>query len=66
VSDHLNAAINRVASAILPQDVGAGKDATGGAVISLTEAVMGITAGLVRVADALLDVANAIRENHAA
>lgn len=62
MSDHLNAAINRVADALAWHHTAPGKDAAGGTVSSLTEAVMGITAGLVRVADALLDIANAIRE----
>lgn len=39
-----------------------GEDATGGHVGSLTEAVMGTTAGLVRIADAISDLAGAIRE----
>ena len=39
-----------------------GQDATGGTVDSLTEAVMGTTAGLVRIADAISDLAEAIRE----
>jgi len=40
-----------------------GTDECGGVVASLTESVMGITAGLVRVAEALESIANAIREN---
>jgi hypothetical protein len=39
-----------------------GKDETGGTVVCLTEAVMGITAGLCRIADAIGDLAEAIRE----
>jgi hypothetical protein len=37
-------------------DAGPGTDATGGSVNSLTEAAMGITAGLVKVADAINDL----------
>lgn len=40
-----------------------GRDETDGHVESLTEAVMGVTAGLVRIADALHDLAAAIREH---
>lgn len=40
-----------------------GRDETDGHVESLTEAVMGITAGLVRIADALSDLASAVREH---
>lgn len=39
-----------------------GHDAAGGAVDSLTEAVMGVTAGLVQIADAISDLAAAVRE----
>ena len=39
-----------------------GKDETGGHVECLTEAVMGITAGLCRVAEAIADLAAAVRE----
>lgn len=40
-----------------------GHDEMGSHVESLTEAVMGVTAGLVRIADALGDVAEAIRSH---
>jgi len=43
-------------------DGGQGKDATGGHVECLTEAVMGVTAGLCRIADAISDLASAVRE----
>lgn len=52
----------RIASAITPLGVCGGKDATGGHVESLTEAVMGMTAGLCRIAESLDNVAAAIRE----
>ena len=39
-----------------------GRDAAGGHVGSLTEAVMGNTAGLVRIADAINNLADAVRE----
>lgn len=54
----------RIASAVKPLGAAPGHDATGGAVDSLTEAVMGVTAGLVRVADAMGNIAEAIRESH--
>ena len=37
-----------------------GTDATGGVVLSLTEAVMGVTAGLCRIADSIQSLADAI------
>ncbi len=40
-----------------------GTDATGGKVLSLTEAVMGVTSGLCKIADAISDLAEAIRKN---
>jgi uncharacterized protein YukE len=54
-------ATRAIAYAILPTNA-AGQDAAGGTVGSLTEAVMGVTAGLVRIADALESVAEAVRE----
>ena len=52
----------RIAAAITPVVAG-GTDATGGHVESLTEAVMGITGGLVKVAEAIGALAEAIREH---
>jgi hypothetical protein len=60
VSD-LAAATFRVAAAITPNICG-GKDASEGHVESLTEAVMGITAGLFEVAGAIRELAEAVRE----
>ena len=40
-----------------------GTDATGGKVMSLTESVMGVTAGLCRIADAIGDLAEAIKKD---
>ena len=54
--------ISRVASAIAA-NAAPGTDAAGGHVDSLTEAVMGITAGLVQVAEAIGDLAAAVREH---
>jgi len=55
---------SRIANAITPRDAAAGKDATGGTIASLTEAVMGVTAGMVRIADAIGDLAEAVREHN--
>jgi hypothetical protein len=41
---------------------GAGRDEAGGHVESLTEAVMGVTAGLVQIADAIRELAHAVRD----
>lgn len=49
----LSFALSHIANAITPLDAGSGRDAAGGHVSSLTEAVMGITAGLFRVAEAI-------------
>jgi hypothetical protein len=51
-----------VALAITPA-AAPGHDESGGTVISLTEAVMGITAGLHRIAEAVGDLADAVREH---
>jgi hypothetical protein len=53
-------AVRRLGDAITPNVVGC-QDAAGGHVESLTEAVMGVTAGLVRIADALEELADAVR-----
>lgn len=53
VINYLARSTGRIASAILPSGIGEGKDAFGGTVMSLTESVMGITAGLFEVASAI-------------
>lgn len=53
--------LNKLAVAV-SNDAAPGTDATGGHINCLTESVMGITAGLVRVADAIHDLAAAVRE----
>jgi tetrahydromethanopterin S-methyltransferase subunit B len=52
-----------IRSAIMPATTLPGRDATGGAVGSLTEAVMGLSAGLVQIASAITDLAEAVREH---
>jgi hypothetical protein len=52
----------RIAEAITPVAM-PGHDATDGTVASLTEAVMGATAGLVQIAEAIHDLAEAVRES---
>lgn len=52
----------KLTRAITPPDVAPAVDLTGEHVGSLTEAVMGMTAGLCRIADALDGIADAIRE----
>lgn len=53
----------RLASAIT-LNVSGGTDAVGGNVECLTEAVMGTTAGLVRIANAINNLAEAVREQN--
>ena len=55
----------KLARAITPLSALAGTDAAGGRVESLTEAIMGVTAGLVQIADAIGDLAEAVRERDA-
>lgn len=57
--DGLRRATRMIALAVSP-DAAPGIDATGGTVASLAEAVMGITAGLCRVAEGLRAIAEAI------
>ena len=56
----LTDSIRSVGRSITPCAVG-GTDATGGHVESLTEAAMGITAGLCRIADAIEGLAQVMR-----
>ncbi len=56
--------IDSVASAITPYASPA-NDAVGGHVESLTESVMGVTAGLCRIADAINNLAEAVRDGDA-
>ena len=59
---HIGNAIFRLADAVTT-NVGAGKDATGGLVGCVTESIMGVTGGLVQVAEAVRDLASAVREH---
>ncbi len=43
----------KIANAITPFDVLPGNDSTGGVICSLTEAVMGVTSGLMAIANAI-------------
>lgn len=54
-----------LANSITPLSAMAGTDAAGGRVASLTEAIMGVTAGLVKIAEAIGDLAEAVRERNA-
>jgi len=58
----IEAAGSSVAAAVLPPGATPGHDAAGGTVLSLTEAIMGITSGLYAVATAIDGLASAIRE----
>lgn len=55
-------AVRKVATSIIPPTAVPGHDAAGGCVDSLTEAVMGMTAGLCRIAESISDLASAVRE----
>lgn len=57
-------AMRSIASAITPQDAAGGNDAFGGRVESLTEAVVSISTGAAAIAEAIHDLAAAIRESH--
>ena len=60
--EEIAAGLRSIAVAVTA-DAAPSHDETGGTVASLTEAVMGVTAGLVRIAIALEEVALAIREH---
>ena len=60
--DDLILCVERIAEAITPFVNEVGRDASGGYVASLTEAVMGMTAGLHKIADSISDLADAVRD----
>lgn len=62
VLDRLSSCVRSVARAITPSESAAGQDATGGHVASLTEAVMGLTAGMVQIANSIESLADAVRD----
>lgn len=62
VLDRLAARVGSVAIAITPLGDLPGQDAVGGHVASLTEAVMGLTAGLCRIAESIQSLADAVGE----
>lgn len=62
VLQRVSGSIRRVSSAICADD-SPGQDETDGTVSCLTEAVMGVTAGLCRIASAIQDLADAVRES---
>lgn len=51
----------RQASEAITPNAGGSQDATGGYVSSLTEATMGVTAALVRIAESISELASAVR-----
>lgn len=61
----VSGACKLIANAITPTGVLGGRDATDGIVSSLTEAVMGVTAGLCKIAESIENLAEAIREGNA-
>jgi len=63
VINYIAIGLDKVANAITPRNAAAGQDAAGGHVESLTEAVMGVTNGASQIADAINNLAEAIREN---
>jgi hypothetical protein len=60
--DQLSRAVTEIGLAVTPRGNG-GHDASGGFVLSLTEAVMGVTAGLCKIADAITELGEAVRES---
>lgn len=63
VVQRLAVAAQRIAEAIYPPGTSPGEDAAGVHVSSLVEAVGGVTAGLVQIAAAICDLAEAVRES---
>ena len=62
---NLASATECIANAICPRDAAPAIDAAGGYVGSLAEAIMGMTAGLCRIADSIEGLADAVRSKNA-
>lgn len=60
LSDAIHEGMRKIANSITPLGVGGGRDVAGGNVESLTEACMGITSGLCRIAEAINNLADAV------
>lgn len=60
MNNEISEAIEKLAKAIAPANCLPGTDAAGVDVESLTEAVMGITGGLVKIAEAVEELARAV------
>lgn len=60
--DKLAAAASNIAYGLCDPNAAPGRDANDGTVGCVTEAIMGITGGLFRIAHAIEDLAEAIRE----
>lgn len=61
--DGIGKSLNRIANSITPTGAMPARDAEGGHVESLTEAVMGMTGALSRIADNIQALADAVRES---
>mgnify|MGYP006346391305 CR=1 FL=1 len=61
-SERQAAAIQSLANAVYPANVFPSSDAIGGHVLSLTEATMGVTGGLVRIAEAVGELAAKVND----
>ena len=60
----IDVSLHQIANAITPFDATPGTDETGGVVGSLTEAAMGITSGLFKIAEAIEHLAEATQRSH--
>jgi hypothetical protein len=60
--DAIHEGMRKIAHAIKPLDCVGGEDSAGMYVDSLTQAVMGMTSGLCRIADAINNLADAVKD----
>jgi hypothetical protein len=61
--DAIHEGMRKIAHAIKPLDCVGGEDSAGMYVDSLTQAVMGMTSGLCRIADAINNLADAVKDD---
>lgn len=57
-------ALHDISDAVTPRGAWAAMDSSGGSVHSLTEAVMGMTSGLIRIAESISELSQAVRDHN--
>ena len=62
IAESIGSGLRTIANSVTPLSAMPGEDASGTYVSSLTEAVCGVTAGIMAIANAISELAEAVRE----